>query len=188
LEEVRKMRIGRLALSALVLTSLSTMSPIWAYADKDKERHEDRARHTKIKEYEEGRAFCPSRALVIGGTIVPAGRCYQVAVLRDHRGTFLAFMDPEVRIPHGKIKRLEGEEGRKIKTRIFFLVPIQRTAQIAVIPVNTIQLIRLREEDEDEDEDEDAHEHDRRPTHSTLVVALPNLPVPNVTVVIGVTF
>ncbi len=178
------MRIGRLALSALVLTTLLTMSPVWAYADKDKEKH-DNERHTKVKEYEEGRAYCPSRALVIGGTIVPAGRCYQVAVLRDHRGTFLAFMDPEVRIPHGKIKRLEGEEGRKIKTHIFFLVPIQRTAQIAVIPVNTIQLIRLREEDE---EDEDEHEYDRHAGHSTLVVAFPNLPVPNVTVVIGVTF
>jgi hypothetical protein len=49
-----------------------------------------------------------------------------------------------------------------------------------VIPVNTIQLIRMRQEDEDEG--------DRRPAHSTLVVAFPNLPVPNVTVAIGVTF
>jgi len=152
------------------------MSPVWANA-KDK--------HVKVKEYEEGHAFCPPRALVIGRTIVPAGRCYTLAVFRDNRGAFLAFMDPSVRIPSGRIERLDGSEGRKVKGYIFFLVPIRNSAQIARVPVNTIQLIRLREEDE-EDEDEDNHDvHVRR---STLIVALPNLPIPNVSVTFVVTF
>jgi hypothetical protein len=170
------MRIGRLALVSLILLALPTMSPGWANA-KDK--------HTKVKEYEEGHAFCPQRALVIRNVLVPAGRCYTLAVLRDNRGAFLAFMDPSVRIPAGRIERLDDSEGRRVKRSIFFLVPIQPTARIALIPVNTIQLIRLHEEDE-EDEDEDAHNVQLR--RSTLVVALPNLPVPNVSVTFVVTF
>jgi hypothetical protein len=170
------MRIGRLALSLLILLALPTMSPGWANA-KDK--------HIKVKEYEEGHAFCPPRALVIGNILVPAGRCYTLGVLRDNRGVFLAFMDPFVKIPSGKIERLDDSEGRKARRSVFFLVPIQPTARIALVPVNTIQLIRLHEEDE-EDEDEDAHNvHLRR---STLIVALPNLPVPNVSVTFVVTF
>ncbi len=170
------MRIGRLALSLLILLALPTMSPAWA---------NDKGKHLKIKEYEEGHAYCPARALAIGNVIVPAGRCYQLAVLRDTRGAFLAFMDPSVRIPSGRIERLDNSEGRRARGHIFFLVPIQRTAQIALVPVNTIQLIRLREEDE-EDEDEDEHNaHVRR---STLIVAFPNLPVPNVSVTFVVTF
>ena len=98
------MRIGRLALWSLILLALPTMSPGWANA-KDK--------HIKIKEYEEGHAFCPPRALVIGNVLVPAGRCYTLAVLRDTRGAFLAFMDPSVRIPSGKIERLDDSEGRR---------------------------------------------------------------------------
>jgi hypothetical protein len=170
------MELGRLALVLLILLVLPMMSPGWVHA-KDK--------HTKVKDYEEGRAFCPPRALVIGNVLVPAGRCYTLAVLRDPRGAFLAFMDPSVQIPSGKIERLDDSEGRKVKRHIFFLVPIQPTARIALVPVNTIQLIRLHEEDE-EDEDEDAHNvHLRR---STLIVALPNLPVPNVSVTFVVTF
>ena len=170
------MRIGRLALLSLILLALPTMSPGWANA---------RDKHIKVKEYEEGHAFCPPRALVIGNVLVPAGRCYTLAVLRDNRGAFMAFMDPSVRIPSGKIERLDDSEGRRVKRSIFFLVPIQGTPRIALVPVNTIQLIRLHEEDE-EDEDEDAHNvHLRR---STLIVALPNLPVPNVSFTIVVTF
>ncbi len=170
------MRIGRLAVSLLILVALPTMSPGWATA-KDK--------HIKVKEYEEGHAFCPPRGFVIGNVLVPSGRCYTLAVLRDNRGAFLAFMDPAVRIPSGKIERLDDEEGRRVKRYIFFLVPIQRNARIALVPVNTIQLIRLHEEDE-EDEDEDAH--NVHLSRSTLIVALPNLPVPNVSVTFVVTF
>src|SRR5262249_37457099 len=121
----------------------------------------------------------------IGNVIVPAGRCYKLAVLRDNRGAFLAFMEPSVRIPSGKIERLDSSEGRIARGRVFFLVPIRNTAQIALVPVNTIQLIRLHEEDE-EDEDEDGH--NARVRRSTLIVALPNLPVPNVSVTFVVTF
>jgi len=178
------MRIARLALPLLVLLALPTMSPAWAY---DKDKHGDKH---KVTEYEQGHAFCPSRALVIENTIVPAGRCYQLAVLRDNRGAFLAFMDPSVRIPSGKIERLDSSEGRRARGHIFFLVPIRDAARIAVIPVNTIQLIRMREEDE-EDEDRDEGRHGDRDeghaSHSTLIVALPNV-APNVSVTFVVTF
>jgi hypothetical protein len=170
------MRIGRLALVLLTLLALPTMSPASTNAKE---------KRIKVKEYEQGHAYCPPRALVMGNVIVPAGRCYKLAVLRDNRGAFLAFMEPSVKISSGRITRLDSSEGRRARGRIFFLVPIQNTAQVALVPVNTIQLIRLHEEDE-EDEDEDEHSvHLRR---STLIVALPNLPVPNVSVTLVVTF
>ncbi len=172
------MRIARLALLVLVLLALPTMPPVWASA-KDK--------HVKVTEYEEGRAFCPSRALVIGNMLVPPGRCYQLALLRDTRGAFLAFVDPAVRIHSGEIERLDSSEGRKAKGHILFLVPILSTGQIALVPVNTIQLVRLREEDE-EDEEEGDGEHAAHISRSKLIVILPNAPIPNVSVVFVVTF
>ncbi len=169
------MRIARLALLLLVLLALPTMSPVWASA-KDK--------HVKVTEYEEGHTFCPSRPLVISNTLVPPGRCYQLAVLRDNRGAFLAFVDPAVRIHSGEVERLDSSDGRKVRGHILFLVPIQSTDQIALVPVNTIQLIRLREEDEEEEDDE----HEVHISRSKLIVILPNAPIPNVSVVFVVTF
>lgn len=168
------MRIGRAAVLCLLLLTLPTISPVWANA-KDK--------HVKVTEYEQGHAYCPQRTLVIGSTIVPAGRCYKLAVLRDNRGAFLAFMNPAIRLPSKGIERLNDSEGRKVRGQIFFLVPIQTTNQIALIPVNSIQLVRLREEDE-ENEDEDQVQVNR----SKLIVGLPNLPIPNVTVTFVITF
>ncbi len=168
------MRITRPALLFLALLTLPTVSPVWANA---------RDKHVRVTEYEQGHAYCPHRPLAIGNMIVPAGRCYKVAVLRDTRGAFLAFMDPAVRLPSGEIERLNSSEGRRVRGRIAFLVPIRSTSQIALIPVNTIQLIRLREEDE-EDEDEDQV----RVRRSTLIVGVPNVSVPNVAVTFVITF
>lgn len=168
------MRIARLALLLLVLLALPAMSPVRASAKN---------RHVKVTEYAEGHAYCPNRALVIGNMIVPGGRCYRLAVLRDNRGAFLAFLDPAVRLHSGEIERLDSSDGRTVWGHIVLLVPMQSTSQIALIPVNTIQLIRLREEDE-EDEDEDEGHVSR----SRLIVVLPNSPIPNLSVTFVVTF
>ncbi len=168
------MRITRPALLLLTLLTLPVLSPAWANAGD---------KHVRTSEYEEGHAYCPQRPMAMGHVVVPAGRCYTLAVLRNERGAFLAFMDPAVRLRSGGVERLTSWEGRRAWDRILFLVPIPSNTRIALIPVNTIQLIRLREEDE-EDEDEDQP----RVRRSTLIVAVPNVAVSNVAVTFVITF
>jgi hypothetical protein len=162
-----------------VLVSLAATSPAVASGGNSGDK-----KHVKVSEYDEGHAYCPPRNVIIGNMAVRGGRCYQVAVVRNTRGAFLAFLDPTVRIPVGRLEYLDGDEGRGIRGHILYLVPMPMTNQLVLVPVNTIQLIRLREEDE-EDEDEDHNEHIRR---GNLVVIVPNAPTPNVSVTIVVTF
>ncbi len=170
------MRIIRFPLVVVVLLTLLPAFPALADSKGSK--------HIEVREFREGHAFCPSRALVIRNVAVRGGQCYVLAVLRSTRGAFLAFMDAAVRIPPGELVRLDTSSGQKIRSRIVFLVPIQTTPQILVIPVNTIQLVRLREEDEeDEDEDEQV-----RVLASRLIVILTSSPLPNVIVTFVVRF
>lgn len=164
------MRPVRLVSTLIALATLLTMSPALAWADK----------HVKVSEYGEGRAYCPPRNAVIAHMAIRGGRCYQVGVIRNARGAFLAFLDPSVRIPRGRLQRLDGEEGRRITGRIIYLAPMPMTSQLVLVPVNTIQLVRMREEDE-----EDGDHHNSR---GQLVVFLPSAPTPNVSVTISVTF
>ncbi len=172
------MRVARIAAVFLVAFVLATMSPALA-----------KSKHVKLSEVEEGHGFCPTRALVLGGVAVRAGRCYVLAVLRDTRGAFFAFMDPAVRIPPGQLVRLDTPVGRKLRGRIIYLVPMSLSPQIVLIPVNTIQLIRLREEDEEEeDEDEDEGKRNVRVVSSSFTLILSSMPIPDVTVTIVVNF
>ena len=168
-----KMRHTGFFLILPMLVALAATSPALASGEK---------KHVRVSVYGEGHAYCPPRNLVIGNMAVRGGRCYQVAVIRNTRGAFLTFLDPTVIIPTGRLERLDSDEGRSIKRHILFLVPLPTTNQLVLIPVNTIQLIRLREEDE-EDEDEDEHIH-----RGNLVVFVPQAPTPNVSVTIVVTF
>ncbi len=102
------------------------------------------ARHRETV-VEQGRTFCPSTALVYGGIVIRPGRCYALAVLRDTRGTFLAFAEPGIRIPPGQRVRLNTPAGAKLRGRIFYLVPLRATA--AFVPVNAVQLIPVRVDD-----------------------------------------
>lgn len=167
------MRQMRFFLILPVLVALAATSPALASGEK---------KHVRVSVYGEGHAYCPPRNLVIGNMAVRGGRCYQVAVVRNTRGAFLAFLDPAVRIPADRLERLDSGEGRGITRHIFYLVPLPMTSQLVLIPVNTVQLIRLREEDE-EDEDENEHIH-----RGNLVVFVPQAPTPNVSVTIVVTF
>ena len=167
------MRHGRFFVILPVLVALAATSPVLASGQK---------KHVRVSVYDEGHAYCPPRNFVIGNLAVPGGRCYQVAVVRNTRGAFLAFLDPGVVIPGDRLEQLNSDEGRGIKRHIIFLVPLPMTSQLVLIPVNTVQFIRLQEEDE---EDEDDSEHIRR---GNLVVFVPHAPTPNVSVTIVVTF
>jgi hypothetical protein len=174
------MRVARFLWLSLVLLALPTMSPVAVNA-KDK--------HVKVTEYEQGQSFCPHRPLTVGNMVVPPGRCYKLAILRDNRGAFLAFMDPSASLHSGEVEHLDSSQGRTVRGHIFFLVPMQSTSQIALIPVNTIQLIRAREEDEEGGENNhDGEEGEEHTSHSRLIVVLPNSPVPNLSVTFTVTF
>lgn len=175
------MRIVWRSLVFLLLLTLTGTFPAFANAGDSK--------HVKVKVYGEGNAFCPRQVLALGRVAIQTGRCYLLAVLRDNRGAFLAFVDPAVRIPQGQLVRLDTPAGRKLRGRIFYLVPLQMTGQIIVaIPVNTVQLVQLREEDEeDADEDEDEHK-ERHILASTLVVILTSSPLPGLSITFVVRF
>ncbi|HET7266066.1 MAG TPA: hypothetical protein VFL28_15490 [bacterium] len=168
------MRHSRLALLLLVGFVLSLLAPVSARADGKDDRHR------RVTEYAEGNPYCPRRPIVVGRVVVPARRCYTLAVVRNDRGAYLAFLDPSVRLRRDEAERLGSLDGRRAWNQILFLVPVPRDARIGMIPMNTIRLIRLREED---DEDEDGP----RPARSALVVMVPAA-VPNVSATIVINF
>ncbi len=92
-----------------------------------------------------GELFCPSAALVFGNTVILAGRCYTLFILRDGRGSFLAFAAPDARIPPGQVVRLTTPAGAKLKGRIFYLVPISAAA--VWLPLDAVTLVAVRVED-----------------------------------------
>ena len=114
-----------------------------------------------------GQAYCPAAALVYGSVIIPGGRCYLISVLRDARGTFLAFAPEDTHIPPGQLVRLNTPAGPKLKGRLF-LVPIQTTA--VIVPVNTVTLVATQIQDSG------AH----------LSVTVVGTPVPNLVVIFNV--
>ncbi len=171
------MRIICLALSVLVLLALVSTPPAQAGS-----------KHVRVTMVDEGHAFCPARVFVVGGVAVRAGRCYVLAVLRDTRGAFFVFMDPATKLPRGQLVSLNTSEGHKIRGRIYYQVPMPRTAQVLFIPMNTIQAIQLREEDEEDEDEDDEHEHHVRVVQSNLILILTSMPTPDVTVTFVVRF
>lgn len=171
------MRFVRIAAGTLASLLVLTASPVWA----DSKR-------VKRYEVEEGQRFCPQRTLVLGGVAVREGRCYVLAALRDRRGAFLVFMDPSVRIPQRRVVSLDSEEGRKVRGRMIYLVPVPANSRIALIPVNTIQLIKLREDDEEDDEEDEAGEHHKRVVSSSLTIVLTTSPTPNTLITFVINF
>lgn len=114
-----------------------------------------------------GQVFCPSATLIYGNVLIPGGRCYVLSVLRDARGTFLAFVPPDERIPPGQLVRLNTPAGAKLKGRLF-LVPIQTTT--VLVPVNAVTLVATRIED----------------FGPQMTIVLVGTPAPNLTVVFSV--
>ena len=145
-------RVGIALLAALLVGGVAAAGP--------------KARRVKL--YRAGEVFCTSRALVWGtGTVVVRDRCYVVGLVRDREGTFLAFLDPEVRIPPGQLVRLTTPAGAKLRGRIFYLVPVQT---VVAIPVGTLVVVPVRVEEEG----------------SRLTVILTGPQAPNLTVVFSV--
>lgn len=100
----------------------------------------------RVKHYRAGEVFCVSHALVATGSgVVIRERCYVVGIVRNSRGTFLAFLDPGVRIPPGQVVRLSTPAGAKLRGRIFYLVPLQA---VVAAPVDTLVVVPMQVEDE----------------------------------------
>jgi len=136
------------------------------------------AHHEGAKAYKEGQVYCTAGALVMGPVVIQGGRCYLLGVYRDTRGTFLAFINPAVLVTPGQLIRLDSSAGHRLRAQIVYLVPIHLSGLVvAPIPVNTIQLVAIREEHRHEDEDDD---DDRRGERTVLVIA--GLPTPELSV------
>ncbi len=171
------MRVIQMAATVLATTLVLTASPVWAESK--------RVRHTVV---EEGQRFCPQRTLVLGGMAIRGDRCYVLAALRDKRGAFIAFMNPSARIPHGQVVRLDSDEGRKARGWIIYLVPMATNSRLALIPVNTIQLIQLGEDDEEDDDEDEDGEHHTRVVSSSLTIVVTTTPTPNTIVTFVINF
>ena len=85
-----------------------------------------------------GEAFCPTRTLVAGNVIIPAGQCFMLSILRDRTGSFLAFVPQGEKIPPGQLVRLNTPAGPKLRGRLF-LIPLSST--VTVVPVNALTLV-----------------------------------------------
>jgi hypothetical protein len=137
----RAITIALIFVLALALTAAVEAGP----GGKEKPGGAPGVKPAKVKLHARGEAFCPGSALVVGNVVIRSGRCYVVYVIRDARGTFLAFADPAVRIPPGQIVRLSTPAGAKVKGRIFYLVPIRPS--VVIVPMNSITLVGFRTED-----------------------------------------
>lgn len=133
------MRIARVTALALVLVlvtpSLVLTTHAWAKP----------AKPAKVKDYKAGELFCPAGVLVFGNIVIQSGRCYLLFVLREDRGTFLAFAAPDAKIPPGQLVRLHTPAGAKLRGRIFYLVPMRTNA--AVVPMDSVMLVAVRADD-----------------------------------------
>ena len=131
------MKSVRVVTLTLVLAMVLTAgAPAWA----DHKGSKKSLRH--------GELFCTARTLVVSSVLIERNRCFRLAVLRDRRGVFLAFFEPTVILPTSQVVFLSSPQGFHVRERILFLVPIQTTTQvIAVVPVNTVQLVPVIVED-----------------------------------------
>ena len=131
----------------------------------------------KAKAYKEGQVYCTAGALVMGPVVIQGGRCYLLGVYRDTRGTFLAFINPAVLVTPGQLIRLDSSAGHRLRAQIVYLVPIHMSGLVvAPIPVNTIQLVAIREEHRHDDDDDG----DPRSDRTVLVIA--GMPTPELSV------
>jgi hypothetical protein len=85
----------------------------------------------------QGHAHCFEGALVLGSVVIAGGRCYTFYLLRTGGGLFLAFGPPgPPMIPPGQIVRMSTPAGKKMKGRLFYLVPV--STPVTIIQVDTI--------------------------------------------------
>ncbi len=89
-------------------------------------------------------AYCPRVVLLFGNVVIRTGRCYSLWLLRDARGTFLAFADGNAKIPPGQLVRLNTPAGAKWRGRIFYLVPLN--TPVTRIPLNAVTPVAARVE------------------------------------------
>jgi len=124
-----------LVLAAALLLVLSMVPPAWA---RDS---------TRVVVVDHGGLFCAPRTLILRQVIIPAERCFKLAVFRQRHGAFLAFLDPAVAVPARRVD-IVSPGGFVVRERILFLVPIETTEEIVtVVPVNNLLLVPVRVED-----------------------------------------
>lgn len=151
------------------------------------------ADHKRPKHYQKGQVYCPTQVMVVGKVVVQPGRCYVLAVVRDGRGTFLAFVNPKIKV-HSRRVRLDSDEGRKIRGQIIFQAPLEATGlAVMTIPLNTVQLVQIQERhehdrDDDDDDDDDRKREGRRKDKEKVTLVVTGVPIPNLSVTFVVNF
>ncbi len=140
------MKIVRLVSLLLALALVAAAAPPGAADSEHRGKaSEHRGKAKWVRVHPRGQAFCPSNTLVSpGGVVIERGRCFVASVIRERRGTFLAFFQPSVVVPPGNAIVLSSPLGVRLREQVVFLVPIATTA--ALVPVNTIVFVPIQEE------------------------------------------
>jgi hypothetical protein len=99
---------------------------------------------TNTQTRDAGETFCPPKALVYGTVIIPRGRCYLIAVLRESAGTFLALAPANTPMAPALPVRLDTAGGFRLKKSLF-VVPLSMEA--AAVPLNTLRFVPARIDD-----------------------------------------
>lgn len=85
----------------------------------------------------QGEAYCFTGAIAYGNVVIAGGRCYTFYLLRTGGGLFLAFGPPgPPMIPRGQIVRMGTPAGKKMKGRLFYLIPV--SAPVTIIQTDAI--------------------------------------------------
>jgi hypothetical protein len=91
-----------------------------------------------------GEAFCPAKQLLHGATVIPSARCYLMAILRDRRGTYLAFAPADTHLTPARPVRLDTPAAPTLRDRLL-LVPL--ATEVPLVPVNSLMLVPTRIDD-----------------------------------------
>jgi len=92
---------------------------------------------------DKGKAYCFERTVTRGSTVIAGGKCHTFYLVRTASGSFLGFGPPgPPMIPPGQIVRMSTPAGKKLKGRLFHLVPI--AVAVTAIPVDTFQVINVQ--------------------------------------------
>jgi hypothetical protein len=183
------MTLGRLLPVLPILLSLAPFSPTPAGADQGYALPHG----VRVTEYNAGHPLCPVRKFVIGDVPIRGGRCYVLVVVRDIQGAFLGLVDPAAKIPPSRLVSLDTPEGQRMRARILYLVPVppEMSGRMLLIPPNTLQLVRLRQEDDEVQDSDSNPQGGYVHTHvvgSRLTVIMTGPPLPNMSMTFAVHF
>jgi hypothetical protein len=126
--------------ASVVVTAGALPAAAWAHHDRWPGGH-----GAVVRVVGHGELFCTSRSLVAGTVVVPAHRCFRLALVRRPHRVFLAFLEPTVVVPAGHVVLVPRPV---VRPRVVFLVPFDELEDLddltLAVPVHGVVLVPVR--------------------------------------------